>query len=425
MASSLDTLSKNLSKDQCNNLGRLYSGEKFDLLRRKGVFPYEYIDSVSRLNETGLPPKSAFYSKLTDEEISDEDYEHARTVWKTFECKTLRDYLDLYNKSDVLILADVFENFRDLCIKHYGLDPAWYYTSPGLAWDAALKITKVTLELLTDPDMLLMIKRGIRGGVSMISKRYAKANNKYMGDRNQPSKFISYFMSKISKHYAKAPSKFISYIDANNLYGWAMSQKLPTGKFKWMEKEELENWREWACILEVDLKYDKELHDLHNDYPLAPENIKLPGSTVQKLIPNLKDKEKYVVHHETLRLYESLGLRVTKVHRGIKFCQSAWLKKYIDLNTKLRTEAKNDFEKDFFKLMNNSVFGKTMENIDNRIDFKLVCDKKVATKLVAQPNYDRTTIFDENLIGIHMKKKKCITINQFTLDCPYSIYQKT
>jgi len=133
MASSLDPLSKNLSEDQYKNLGHMYSGKQFDLLRRKGIFPYEYINSVDRLNETGLPPKSPFYSKLNNTDISDEDYEHAPTVWKEFGCKTLRDYLNLYNKSDVSILADVFENFRDLCINAYKLDPAWYYTSPGLA----------------------------------------------------------------------------------------------------------------------------------------------------------------------------------------------------------------------------------------------------------------------------------------------------
>ena len=155
-----------------NNL--IYYGEK-------GVFPHEYINSVGRLDEAELPPKCAFYSKLNDSDIGDEDYEHAQTVWKEFECKTLKDYLNLCNKSDVLILADIFENFRDLCINAYKLDPSWYYTSPGLAWDAALKHTNIKLELLSDPDTLLMIKCGIRGGISTISKRYARANNKYMG----------------------------------------------------------------------------------------------------------------------------------------------------------------------------------------------------------------------------------------------------
>jgi len=133
-------------------------------LKRKGVYPYDYVDSVDKLAETALPPKEAFFSKLNDEQISDEDYEHAKKIWKEFNMKTLMEYHELYNISDVLLLADVFENFRDVCIKHYNLDPAWYLTAPGLAWDAMLKTTKVKLELLTDIDMLLMIKNGIRGG---------------------------------------------------------------------------------------------------------------------------------------------------------------------------------------------------------------------------------------------------------------------
>src|ERR1043165_5429652 len=390
MPSSLDALSRNLSKEQCKNLGKQFSGKQLDLLLRKGVYPYDYVDGVERLNETELPPKPAFYSKLNDSEISDEDYEHARTVWNEFGFKTLRDYHDLYNRTDVLLLADVFENFRDVCTKNDRLDPAWYYTSPGLAWDAALKMTEVNLELLSDYDMLLMIKQGIRGGVSTISNRYGKANNEYMGEEFDSSK----------------PSTFITYLDANNLYGWAMSKQLPTYGFKWMSVNELNNWRRMPCILEVDLEYPHELHDIHNDYPLAPESIKPAGSDVAKLIPNLNDKRKYVLHYENLKLYESLGLKLTKIHRGIKFEQSAWLKKYIDLNTGLRTKATTDFEKDFFNLMNNSVFGKTCENIHNRVAIKLVCDEKEAIKLAARPSYDRVTIFDENLTAIHMKRTK-------------------
>ena len=159
----------------------------------------------------------------------------------------------------------------------------------------------------------------------------------------------------------------------------------------------------------MDLDYPKDLHDLHNDYPLAPERLKIGG--VEKLIPNLWDKEKYIVHHENLKLYLELGLKVEKIHRGIKFREEPWMRSYIKLNTRLRTEAKNDFEKDFFKLMNNSVFGKTMENIRNRVDVKLVSDRKVAEKLSAKPNFKHCTIFDENLIAIQMTRTK-LTFNK-------------
>ena len=369
---------------------RYYTDDKLELLTRKGVYPYEYMNSLERLKETQLPPKEAFYSRLNDEGISDEDYAHAQKVWETFEMKNLEYYHNLCNQVDVLLLADVFENFRDICIKNYKLDPAHYYTAPGLAWDGALKVTEVELELLSDMVMLLMVEKGIRGGVSMIRNRYGKANNKYMGK--------SFIDTMLFIH--------IAYLDANNLYGWAMSKPLPTHGFRWMKVSELETWELHSCILEVDLEYPRSLHDLHSDYPLAPEQIEV--NKVNKLIPNLWNKKKYVIHYENLKQYLSLGLKLIHIHRGIKFEESQWLKKYIDLNTELRTAATNDFEKDFFKLMNNSVFGKTMENIRNRVDIKLVNDKKRAEKLSAKPNFNHCNIFSEDLVAIHMKKTKLV-----------------
>ena len=174
-----------------------------------------------------------------------------------------------------------------------------------------------------------------------------------------------------------------------------MSQKLPTADFRWMTAKQLDKWFEYPCILEVDLEYPQELHDLHNDYPLAPERLMV--DKVEKLIPNLNGMEKYVIHHEALKQYLELGLKLVKVHRGIKFREEAFMKSYIDKNTKLRAKAKSEFEKDFFKMMNNSVFGKTMENIRNKVDVQLV---------TAKPNYDRLTIFDDNLIAVHMRKIK-------------------
>ena len=384
-------------KDAFNNVKRYYAEDKLDLLTRKGIYAYEYMDTPEKLKETQLPPKEKFYSRLNDEGICDKDYEHAQKVWKTFKMKNLDDYHNLYNRVDVLLFPDVSENFRDICITNYNLDPAHYYTAPGLAWDAALKVTKVELELLSDMGMLLMVEKGIRGGISMISNRYGKANNKYMGKSFKD----------------KEPSKYITYLDANNLYGWAIGKPLPTHDFKWMKPNELENWENHSCIMEVDLDYPRSLHDLHSDYPLAPEQIKM--NKVDKLIPNLWNKKKYVIHYENLKRYESLGLKIKKIHRGIKFEESQWLEKYITLNTKLRTAATNDFEKDFFKLMNNSVFGKTMENIRNRVDIKLVNVKKQAEKLIAKPNFNHCNIFSEDLVAIHMKKTKLVFNKPFYL----------
>ena len=208
------------------------------------------------------------------------------------------------------------------------------------------------------------------------------------------------------------PSKYLVYLDANNLYGWAMSEPLSTKGFKWMTKEELQDWKKFldcegqGCILEVDLEYPEELHDLHNKYPLAPGRLEI--NKVEKLIPNLNNKTSYVLHYKNLKLYESLGIKVTKIHRGIKFEESPWLKEYIDMNTSLRAKAKNEFEKDIFKLMNNSVFGKTMENIRKHVNIKLVNNEKQAKKHAAKPNFERCTIFDENFIAIHMKKTRIV-----------------
>ena len=262
---------------------------------------------MKKSDETSLPPKEAFYSKLMGEGIRDEDYQHAHKVWKEFNIEWMKDYHNLYNLSDVLLLADIFDNFRNICMNHYGLDPAWYFSAPGLAWVAASQITNVQLELLSDPDMLLMIESGIRGGIATISHRHAKANNEYME----------------TEFDTITESKFISYLDANNLYGWAMSKQLPTSGFEWITVDELDDWKHLSCILEVDLEYPEDLHDLHNDYPRALERVKI--GNIEKLIPNLNNKTNYVVHYENLKLCQSLGLKITKIHKGIKFEESAWL----------------------------------------------------------------------------------------------------
>ena len=402
LKSSVAALVNNLPEDGFNNLEKYFTTEQIKLLKQKGFYPYEYMDSIEKLKDTKPPPQQAFYSKLSGKGINNYNYNHVLNVWETFKMKSFKEYHEVYNITDVLLLADVFENFRDICLKNYGLDPVYYYTAPGLAWDAMLKMTKINLELLSDNDKLLMIEKGIRGGISIISNRYGKANNKYMKDYNK-----------------KEASKYLMYVDANNLYGWAMSQKLPIHSFDWLTDKEIKNlfkvqvvqfWERTPCILEVDLEYPEELHDLHNDYPLCPERVEC-NHGVKKLIPNLRHKNNYVVHYKTLMQYLNLGMELKKIHRGIKFIECDFLKPYIDMNTNLRTEAKNDFEKDFFKLMNNSVFGKTMENIRNRVNIKLVDTGEQFKKLVAKPNYESRKIFNENLVSVHMKKTS-LTMNK-------------
>ena len=342
MRSSIGALVNNLPKNSFKNISKHYTPEQVELIKQKGFYPYEYMDTEEKFNEIKLPPREAFYSKLSRKGISEKDYKHAWNVWNTFKMKTFKDYHKLYNETDVLLLADVFENFRDLCLKIYGLDPVYYFTAPGLAWDACLKMTNINLELLSDPNMLLMFEKGIRGGISMISNRYGEANNKYMG----------------KKFNRKKPKKYNIYFDANNLYGGAMSEKLPIHSFKWLSSGEMEKlfnnqvvqvWEKTPCILEVDLEYPENLHDLHNDYPFCPERVKCKNG-VEKLIPNLRDKTKYVIHYKNLIQCLKAGLKLKKIHRGIKFIESAWLKPYINKNTNLRTQAKNKFEQDFYKL---------------------------------------------------------------------------
>ena len=187
-----------------------------------------------------------------------------------------------------------------------------------------------------------------------------------------------------------------------------MSLLLPFSDFRWMDENDLENWRGFSdgCILEVDLEYPKKLHDSHNEYPLVPERLIV--NKVEKLIPNLNDNKKYVLHYKNLKQYLDLGLKLKKVHRGIAFNENVWLKPYIELNINLLSKAKNESEKDFFKLVNNSVFGKTMENIRNRVNIRLVNNQKSLKKCAAKPNCVHCTVFSENLVTVHMKKTELV-----------------
>ena len=328
------------------------------------------MDNFDKFNETELPPINEFYSRLFDSGVDEKDYVHAQKVWSHFDIKDMGEYHDLYLKTDVVLLADIFETKKK-------------------------RITGIKLDLLSDINMILFVEAGIRGGVSVISNRYGKANNKYMENYNPDEE-----------------SKFITYLDANNLYGWDMSQKLPYKNLRWMDEAKLVDFDptlintedDTGYILQVDLEYPKELHKAHNDYPIAPENISI--NKIDKLTPNLYNKTKYILHLKNLQLYLSLGLKPAKIHKVLAFDQKQWMRPYITLNTNLRTASKNDFEKDFFKLMNNSVFGKTMENIRNRVDIRLVNEEKQAKKLVSKPTLEGRKIFCEDLAAVHMERTK-------------------
>ena len=317
--------------------------------------------------------------------------------------------MHLYLKSDVLLLADVFEKFRNLFLKVYGLDPCHYYSAPNISWDAMLKKTQIKLELLSDIDMLLFCEKGIRGGLNGVGeKRYLKANNKYMSDYNQ-----------------QKPSVFGLFLDVVNLYGGTMMKKHPVGGFQWSDDTLNEilsapDDNDFGYFVMVDLEYPTSLHDSHNDFPLAAEKMLIEEdmlssyqktlgsrpSSVRKLLETLHDKREYVCHYSVLKFYQQKGLKITKLHRALKFKQSNFMKAYIEQNTKLRQEPDaTEFEKNFFKLLNNSCFGKTMENLRQRYKMVFVNNEEKAKFYTNKFNFKKFTIFREDLVGITLSNK--------------------
>jgi hypothetical protein len=412
MSSSLENLVKNLKDGgKFTHLEKEF-GSQSKLLKQKGIYPYSFMDHWDKFDVlTKDLKKEHFTNDLAGEEIKDNEFEFYNKVCNELHLKTLGEYHDLYLKTDVLLLADVFENFRKVCLSCYSLDPCHYFSAPGLAWDACLKMSEIKLELISDVDMYNFVEKGLRGGLSVITHRKATANNKYMKGFD-----------------VNKPKTYIPYLDANNLYGWAMKQYLPYEGFKWISPEEfaLSNVKtnsKIGHILEVDLEYPKELHDLHNDYPYCPEHLNITPDMLSnysknvagdngmkcgksnKLAATLKKKEKYVIHERNLKQAVDAGLLITKVHRVLEFKQKPWMEKYIDFNTDKRKQAKNDFEKDFYKLMNNSVFGKTMENLRKRRNIKLITDSKMFKKYVAKPTFVTGVIFNDDLVGVEYVKE--------------------
>ncbi|XP_050060033.1 uncharacterized protein LOC126551227 [Aphis gossypii] len=392
-------LKKWFQKEIPGNLTELQKVYLFRLLTKKLAFPYDYMNSVDKYKETKLPPKESFYNLLNNKHISDDEYHYATEIWKYFNIKNLKEFNMLYNIIDVILLADIMEYFREKSLKTYGLDPAWYYTTPGFAWDCMLKTTGQKIELLTDIDMLLMFERAKRGGLSQCSNRYSKANNKYMGKKFNENK----------------ESTYIQYLDANNLYGDAMSKHLPYGGFKWVKPIyfnaniilKMKDNQKKGYLFEVDLIYPKELHTKHNDLPYCPENI-IDNQKLPKLFTTLYDKNNYVIHYSNLQQALRAGLRLKKIHRVIEFSQSDWMKVYIDKNTELRQMATNDFDIAFYKTMNNSVFGRSMMDVRKHVNIKLISEETKYTKYVSKTNFKKSTFFSKNLAAVQMNKTEII-----------------
>jgi hypothetical protein len=430
MPSSLDTLIKNLKTknldkfEKFNSMKQHFNAEELELICQKGVYPYEYIDDLEKFKETELPPRKAFYSKLRLSGISKNEYKHAQNVYKKFNCDTFQDYHNLYLKSDVLLLSDVFENFRKTSIANYKLDPANFITAASYAWSCMLLKTGIELELITDPKILDIFERSKRGGLTFVgSKRYVKANNKDM---------IGYD--------PKTKSTYLMYLDANNLYGWSMVQALPYQDIKFNREITIDDVLETAddaetgYMVEVDLSFPKEIHERLKQLPPCPETrapdeawfseyqkeLKLKtksNSKCQKLIPHFHEHLNYCIHYRTLKyVVEELGVRIDAMHNVVEFKQKKWMQPYIEGNNALRTLAKNDFEKDFFKLMNNSVFGKTMQNVRTQMNLHLTTDPKNAIKWFSKCNFKNNT-YANGLYLIETHREKIVYDKPVYIGC--------
>ena len=423
LSESLNSLSQNLiKKDGFENLRNTYEHFKNQSIIGKGHFCYEYLDSFEKLNESMLPSHENFYSSVRGYNITSEEYRATLNMFQKLKCKTIKSYLENYLALDVLLLADVFEKFRKVSMQQYKLDPAQYYSLPGLTWDAANKLilekSHNFMELISSEEMLYFYLSGVRGGLSVIRKRYAKANNKYMQD-----------------HDPKQKSKYIIYLDANNLYGDAMRRYLPY-KLAWCTSDEIDylyknimnlsHDDEFGYTLKCDIEYPQSLHDLHNDYPFLPKGRKIEKSELsdyqtqrleksfefnEKLITDLHDKKEYVMDYRMLQLALKHGLKLTKIHSAVKYSQKPLFKEYVDMNTEFRKKAQregNKFEESLYKLMNNALYGKTIENVLKRQDIKFFVDEKRKLKYIQKPNFKTETVFDENLIACHMNKMKVV-----------------
>ena len=331
------------------------------MLLRKGVYPYSYIDSFDKFKE-GLPPIEKFHNDLKDEPCSTEDYQHVQEMWKEFGMQNLGDLCDVYTQSDTLLLADIISEYRTECWTNFELDPLHYYTAPGLAFDSALKLSGAKLEYLKEISMYQFFEQSIRGGVSVISKRFAKANNKHLPDYD-PLK----------------PSNYLWYVDANNLYGAGLLEKQPISNFTWssLTKEDIINYDHNSDIgyfVECDLSIPNNLHDKFNCFPIAAEPLEITEKNASpksleirkkrrerrviieapvddrlqagtkhklskkgpepkrrklvpetfastKLAPNLLPKHKYICHIRNLKFYLEQGAELDKIHRVLQFKQ--------------------------------------------------------------------------------------------------------
>ena len=387
------------------------------ILTSKGIYPYEYITSYEVLKEPCLPPREKFFSTLTNSNVSVEEHTQAISTFEAFQCKSIEDYTKLYCLTDTMQLAEAILAFVEEVLKDFELDVTNYVSLPSVSFDAMLKLTGARLQYLPDTNMVNLFESSIRGGVSFVNKRYANIESE---------------------------GGEILYLDFTNLYGYAQCQKLPMSGYEWLTEKEITNFDlsqidedgEIGYGLEVDLEYPAELYELHNDLPLAPENINIfyddlsPYSKAclqatcqtnplryksQKLCGTFQSKEKYFTHIKNLKYYAKLGLNVKKIHRIVKFKQARFVKPYIEFAAKKRAESKSPFKNRNRKKMTNANYGRFIMNVRKHIEVKLVSKQSAIEKHMSSPRLKSFRILNSDLTAFFMKKKK------ITLDKQWSV----
>ena len=393
--------------------------EHFHLLTRKGIYPYQYITSLEKCKEPSLPSIEHFYSDLTGESISEIDYAHGKKVFEVFQCSDLGDYTDLYVLLDTLLLTDCLEAFRKNTYKNFKLDPVYYTSTPSLSLDCALKYTKSEFEILDTIEKVDFIDGAIIGGYSSAHECLVRSNNKFIPKYYDPQK----------------PNSYNFYFDVINLYGSKLRGLNPYGGFEIMKEKDIEKFTEEyikdipdnaleGYFIKCDLDYPHHLHNslAHMTLPLVPCHLEIKPEMLSeyqratsenltnkiggvKVCTSLFDKKNVTLHYVNLKQALNLGLKLRKVHGIMKFKQGYKLRSYIDFCTEMRKQSKNNFEKDFWKLCINSLFGKLCENLKLRRDVKIVSTSQDLMKYVRKPLFERGTIYDEErFAGIELRK---------------------
>ncbi|PAA84795.1 hypothetical protein BOX15_Mlig012932g3 [Macrostomum lignano] len=472
LSTSLASLANRLTQEQlvhCRDLLNVYPKLQLSTLQQKGVFPYCYLDSEEKLDSvTELPSRDLFYDAMTRQECSKEEYTRAQQSWQEFDCANLRDYLTAYLLLDVLLLCDVFESFRRTAIREYGLDVCHFLGSPMYSLAACLLKVKKPIELFTDARMYSEVEASIRGGFSFGTRHLTTANNPMVEECRRQLDDDDDNLRELRRN---APyGTHLAYLDANSLYASCMVQALPYKAYRWLPREVIENlsvddeaaelenpnksskflaWLSSYCsngrgaLLNVDLYYPKFLHDSTADLPLAIgheridsayltehmkqdwvclqrqldprkrnaevyEDVKRFTSPTRKLIGSVTHKTGYIVHHRALRLYLELGMRVTRVNRVLEFVEGPILQEYIEHNIRRRSEATSDFDRDFFKLLNNAVYGKFLQRVRDRLSYRMCTTAEKLETYVAKEEFMDVILYTDRLAGVSLTPRRVL-----------------